>query len=321
MKFLVRPVGYSNELLGESPAYRADYDIFIATIGYETRATYIHKQLADRVKLVVSAPLTRTQSLSFEKNERYFSRKGEVLSGEDSYLEELREIIHRSLHLRRLISSSEPPPVRICVDISSMNRQRLADTVRSLHVDSEVPVDVDWLYAPAKFSPRLIGSGPVQFNDAISGFEGWADPVWPLHAIVGLGLEGSLVLGVLDDLEPAETWIFEPTGLQDAYDRRIERLNSDVFDVTPVEHRFSYDVTQPFTSFLKLSALIDELTVSERRVVLIPLGPKIFALMCMLVGAGNRADVSVWRLSTASEPPVDRIATGHILGLRGISLE
>jgi len=200
-----------------------------------------------------------------------------------------------------------------------MNRPRIAETMLAFYADYPRAIDVDWMYAPAKFSTKLLGAGPVRVNDSVPGFEGWADPIRPLHALVGAGLEGSLVLGVLDDLEPSETWIFEPFGIAKSYDDRIQKLNKDVFAAIPNERHFMYSILEPYTGFLKLSSLVNDLT-RHGRVVIIPLGPKPFALFAFLIGAEDRENVSVWRLSTSSDrDPIDRVPTGQIVGLKGIS--
>lgn len=296
----------------------AEYDVFIGAVGYERRSRFILESLGPRAGAVVAAPFQDHRELSFEKNIKAFGAVGELLDGDERYGKELTGFLAERFGLLHRVARAEPRPMRIAVDISSMTRDRLAKTMRAVYVDSQLPLDVDWLYAPARYSTKLTESGAVQVNDAIPGYEGWGDPILPLHAIVGMGFEGDLVLGVLDDLEPLATWLFEPYGVSASYDRRIAAANQGLPSASSSARHFRYDVTQPYTSFLKLSAVVDDLIVTSR-VVLLPLGPKIFALMCLLIGTGDDGNVTVWRLSAdTGRAPVDRIPNGQILGLRGV---
>ncbi|MFT4394617.1 hypothetical protein ACLTEW_06745 [Gordonia lacunae] len=196
-----------------------------------------------------------------------------------------------------------------------MSRSRLAETVLALLRDSYIDLEIDWVYSPATYDDKLLVSGPVQFNDAVPGFEGWSDPALPLYVAVGVGLEGDRTLGVLDDLEPNETFTFSPEGFNNLYDEGILKLNRDLFKLVPSRNQFSYRVEDPYVTFLKLSSLVD-LWANEARIVLLPLGPKTFALMSFLIALRDDSRVSVWRLSADSvDTPVDRIAAGPILGL------
>lgn len=298
------------------------YDLFVGAIGYESRASHAVLQVIDAVDNVVSAPFERNQLLNYEANLELFHRLGTVLSGDERYRKELREYIDvylESTERRRKILGK---PFRVCVDISSMTRLRLADTMVAIYFDRsehKSSIAVDWIYSPSRYSTRLLNTGPVQFNDAIPNFEGWGDPVMPLHAVVGLGLEGDLALGVLDDLEPADTTVFEPVGFDEAYDRKINERNRNFISGVPLHRRFRYDVTSPYASFLTLSSAVSALS-SVDRVVILPLGPKIFALMSLLIASVEQETVTIWRLSAdVLGEPIDRKAAGPIYGLTAMS--
>ncbi len=291
------------------------YDVFIGAIGYESRATHALEKLLSDVDLVVAAPFEKNRIHCYERNAEVFRKLGQVIPGDYRYRKELRMYIEDAIETKRAKKLLLAEPFRVCVDVSSMTRARTAETMLAIYLDIDASVVVDWVYSPAKYDRQLLDTGPVQFNDAIPGFEGWGDPSEPLHAVIGLGLEGSLVLGVIDDLEVTDTTVFEPMGFHIDYDNKITRRNANFVSGVSDDCRFRYNVTQPYTSFLKLAAVVNRLT-SNGRVVLLPLGPKIFAVMCLLLGVIDRSQVTVWRLSAdAGGGPIDRIATGHILGI------
>jgi hypothetical protein len=314
-----RPGVEVRSLAGRPGEDETAYEVFVGSIGYESRASHIAKVLGSRAGKLFVTPFPDHHAHAFYRNARFFEAAAATQLDPSLYAKELAIAVGERFELLRALDPGRTH-LRICVDISSMTRLRLADTMRALYGDSGVPVDVDWLYAPARYTRRLEHVGPVQVNDAIPGFEGWGDPILPLHGVVGVGLEGDLVLGVLDDLEPFDTWIFEPTGFAAEYDERVRRQNETLLRSTPPTHQFRYDVRNPFTSFLKVSAVVDELRTNGR-VLLLPLGPKIFALICLLLGYSDDRNTTVWRLSALNQgAPVDRVASGEIIGLRGLSL-
>ncbi|WP_156659628.1 hypothetical protein [Mycobacterium sp. 852002-53434_SCH5985345] len=293
------------------------FDLFIGSIGYERRASHAITQLMPQVEKVIAAPFNENQVLNYPRNFDLFCKVGKVISGGELYkgaiIDEVRDWVDVTSARRKVTRQ----PFRVCVDISSMNRLRLAETILALFIEANVaqPMEVSWVYSVARFDRRLLDTGPVKFNDAIPGFEGWGDPMTPLHAIVGLGLEGDLALGVLDELEAADTTVFEPMGFSSSYDQRISARNRDFASGVPSDKRFSYNVTEPYTSFLTLSGVVADLT-SVGRVVILPLGPKLFALMSLLIAAAEQERITIWRLSADTRgDPVDRKAAGPILGL------
>ncbi|MDO3639753.1 hypothetical protein [Mycolicibacterium arseniciresistens] len=284
-------------------------------VGYESRAVYASTILLGNCARIVAAPFETNKVLSYSANQKFFESHGTLLAYDHGYRKELLLAIEDALAEWKTIRGVVKDSFRICVDVSSMTRTRLADTMLAIYSDFEGAVEVDWIYAPAKYSRGLMDTGAVRFNDAIPGFEGWGDPGNVLHAIVGLGLEGELALGVLDDLEVTETITFEPFGFHIDYDRKIARRNENFVAGIPPVNRYQYDVTSPFASFLRLAAVVETLT-PQGRVVLLPLGPKIFAVMCLLLGLGDQNNVTVWRLSAdKGSGPIDRVAAGPLMGL------
>lgn len=253
--------------------------------------------------------------LNYTHNRSYFGSVGQVF---DEQAESYRTLVAtqcksnatawRKAAVLRSGGRIQPPPLRVAVDISSMTRQRIADTMLALYVDSGVPVDIDWLYAPAAHGVAVDSKVQIRINEPIRGFEGWGDPADAVTCVVGAGFEGDLALGVIDELEPADTWIFKPLGYPTG--------NGALFDSVSDDHVQEYRPEQPYRTLLRLDSLVGEL-VLHKRVVILPLGPKIFALLALIIGLSNRREVVVWRLSADSgRIPFDQGAAGPIVGLR-----
>lgn len=297
------------------------YAALIASVGYESRSRYVAERLHTRAARVVGFTFERHQVLSFGQNRRYFERIGEVVdvregeyrSAIGGLVRNLAEAWGRSERIRW--GGRSTAPLRIAIDLSSMTRQRIADTVLAVCFDSGAEIVVDWLYAPATYPGSGGDVGPVRVNEPVRGFEGWGDPALPLAFVFGSGFEGDLVFGVIDALEPSETWVFYAEGYSSRHDSELRLRNRSVFESLGGERLIRYRVDQPYETLVRVGSLVSTLC-SESRVVLLPLGPKIFALLCFLVGASERRGVTVWRLSSdLDRKPVQRVASGDIVGL------
>jgi hypothetical protein len=136
-----------------------------------------------------------------------------------------------------------------------------------------------------------------------------------MSAVVGLGYEQDKALGAVEHLQPGEVWVFAPHSAVEEYSVALKKANQVLLDTVPSSHRLVYEVGQPFDCFVTLESLVDRLA-EEANVILLPFGPKLFAL-CSLLVAWLHSDVAVWRVSAGKgEMPQDRRASGYVYGLR-----
>ena len=118
----------------------------------------------------------------------------------------------------------------------------------------------------------------------------------PPVLVLGLGYENDKAIGAVEYIEPAAIWAFEPTGHDERYSKAIRQANKTLWDVLPQEKRLLYSVYHPFDCFVSLESLTYGL-VRESRPILVPFGPKLFAVCCLLVSFAHPM-VSVWRVSS-----------------------
>ena len=104
-------------------------------------------------------------------------------------------------------------------------------------------------------------------------------------------------------------WAFRPVAGDDDYDSAVQLANGEWLTDLPGGCVHDYRVRDPFGCFVELESLVYGLRQMSR-VVLVPFGPKIFAL-CSLLVATIYSDVGVWRVTPGKfETPVDRVAAG-----------
>lgn len=286
---------------------RVFYDYLVSACGYEGRSLAVAKSLEDRVAVHLVHEYGNERLFSYDKNKRFFE-----------YLDANFLDLH-TVDLRTILTQ-RGSGLRIAIDISCMDRDLIGWLVaETSQLDPAVIVSVDYFYTPGRYAPGLVGSaGTITVNRPARGLEGWATyPDRPLACILGLGYEGELALAAVESLEPSGLYAYSPLGVDEKYDQVVEVNNAD-FLRSMAEPCVYYDVKEPLTLYRSLYSLVRTLSV-QSRVVLVPLGPKVFALACALVAAANTEHVSMWRVSSGEDRiPEERLAAGAPLGVRWI---
>jgi hypothetical protein len=125
-----------------------------------------------------------------------------------------------------------------------------------------------------------------------------------------------MAASALDLLEPAEAQTFIPKGSDPKYLKAVREANEGIGDWCAVDpEEVFYAVSDPFSCFRQLEARVRRLQV-DRRVALVPLGPKIFALIAMLSAALHPGACQVIRVSAGThQEPIPRSSDGDLFGL------
>lgn len=296
----------------EEEFLKEDYDAFIAAVGYERRSRYIAEACQIRARHKYAGAFSDRKVLHFQENHRWFkdSNYNVVEVGDEDFPSWIEKIFARTKWKK--ISNK-----RICVDISSLTRFRLAaivNTVRNIKEDGGITVD--FLYSIAKFSPPPRESGPnVHVGPVMPSFAGWTlDPERPPAAVVGLGYEQDQAMGAVEHIQAADVWAFLPTSQFPEYSRFLLRANKTLLESIPRARRIQYPVDQPMDCFVMLESLTNRVLRSNC-IVLFPFGSKIFSL-CSLLVACLYPEIAVWRVSEGhSAEAIDRIPSEYVVGL------
>lgn len=289
------------------------YDALMATVGYEPRSRFVSDKLAESSDRCYAAAFTTQRVEDFDRNRGWFIDNEFAVAdvADDDYGLWTRSV------LADLADAHIETPI-VCVDVSSINRVRLARLLEMVYHDDRFRgVTADFVYAPAEFKAASVVGGSIQSADAVTPFfAGWGDPSRPLAAMIGLGYEEGRALGVAEYLEPGLLWAFEPFGQDVQYDEENRKANEFLETAWPIPRVVRYRVDHPFDCFLRLESLVAG-QLANARVVLVPLGPKIFALCSMLVALAHSPDVAVWRVTPGQNiKPVPHKASGNLIALR-----
>lgn len=205
--------------------------------------------------------------------------------------------------------------MRICVDISSMSRPMMAQVVFGLSRLRKIDLAVEFVYCPAKYDPPPKSTMPImQSGPVIPEYAGWSTrPDFASTLVVGLGYEYGRALGALEYLEPSAAWAFTALGDDRRYEKAVKKANDDLWNILAKDRIYEYKIAGPYDVACKLESLVYGL-IQYSRPTLLPLGPKIFAIVCLLVAEIHYPAVTVWRVSGDQfETPTDRVADGNIV--------
>jgi len=289
------------------------YNLEVASLGYESRARFIASELRATGKKRMAIGFGTQQTCAYEDNRNWFQRQGFGVNdvADQSFFAFCAETI-------RTLTFDEKETIRVRIDISSMSRYRIAALLAAF-IESEAPQEfvLDFVYAPAEFieppheMSQIESAGPV-----LPQFAGWSEePDRPVATVFGVGFEYDRAIGVVEYLEPSEIWSFRPENRDTRFHEEVFRANSFFWRLVPASHQFTYRIDFPIDCLIDLESLTFGL-LSHARPILIPFGPKLFALCCLLVAHLHFPRVGVWRVSSGTnEGPVDRKADGRIVGM------
>lgn len=298
------------EVVVSASDHLQDWDVLVGAVGYEHRSRHVPLTWAMGSRIRLASAFDTHKELSYADNWAALADRGfdieEHAEGEIRYW----------LYKRLLDVEARPDtPLRLAIDVSSFSRSRIAELVlAAADIATIRDVAIDFGYAPATFVLPVEADTVIEILGPVTPeFAGWTDePETPTTCIIGLGYEPERAVGALEYLEPVGAWAFTPTGVDDRYDRCLEKANETVWDANPRPVRIVYGVDQPLWTFVQLESLVFGLKRMTRP-VLVPFGPKIFAAMCLLVALSHQPETAVWRVSGGqSEQPVDRMAIGPV---------
>jgi hypothetical protein len=289
-----------------------EYDAFIAAVGFERRSRGVAEFLKPKAKKLLACAFSDRKVLNYDENMAWYLDNGYAVTdrGDEGFRAWLEDNLTG-------LSGQDGRPLRLAIDISSLSRFRLAVIVDWLRKrGGENSAIADFLYSVADFSPPAMADAPnVHVGPVLKSFAGWSlNPNQSTVAIVGLGYEENKALGAVEHLQVSQVWLFAPRSSIREYEVELERANGILFESVSRENRIDYRVEQPFDCFVALESLTDRCLRSSR-VVLLPFGPKVFAL-CSLLVACIHENAAVWRVSAGgAEPAVDRIPSKFFCGL------
>ncbi|SIQ19069.1 hypothetical protein SAMN05880582_1011053 [Rhizobium sp. RU20A] len=281
-------------------------DIYIGCVGYELRSsealrTY-NLSISSREKLL----------LDYDCGDRLsYPRNIEFVRGIDC------ELFKNTMELIKAIEYRIVGGPKKCVmlDVTSLDRRVMAKVLESLFDLRAYISNIEIIYYPQTFvEPTAVLEQVLTFAPVTSRFVGEASYSRDaLSLIVGAGYEYGRIVGAIDVLEPERVYCFHPVGTDSRFEEAIYKNNLGFSFLDNPDFLLPYDLLTPYELYQSLRSLI-EVELRERDVLLLPLGPKIFAAISIVIALQLSPSVMVWRHSTTSHSKpstnLDAVADG-----------
>ncbi len=287
------------------------FELAIATCGYETRASYVFKALAFETTRKLVLDYCCDGVLSYDLNKAFY------LGLKDRDIVNIDNQLSARLHEALLLAAKQADPdarVRILIDISSCSRSVMAELLLAIADALPGRAEITCAYALSAFDIPPNGELPSHISEPVVGdLSGWSDDLSkPPCAVIGLGFEPGRALGCMDYLEIPEVRLFMPNGVDKRFELAVREANAVLITEAGSKSILPYQILDPAATYEKMESLIYGLLASFRPVI-IPLGPKIFAALAMILAVRMLPRICVWRTSSGSiSEATDRIANGEI---------
>jgi hypothetical protein len=284
------------------------FDVFIAVSGSESRCTFLASKLKRsdiQSKIALSIDELHDNSLRIE-NDKKFSEWGFTLK-ECSALD-TSTIDHL---LSRYCHQTTANQLDILIDYSSMPKIWYSSMINFFIAYEEKirHVNLWFTYSPSEY----FKSNTTVFNKTFEPLPPQIKSYKPIALIVGLGYEKSRSEELSKQADANVTFAFfaDP-----AYDERfvkevldnnqsfLKHINGDQIIRYPI-----FDLNSINSSLTKLCVNLR----TSHQLILAPIGPKPFTLMCFLLSA-RYPDMKIWKLiSSQKSGKSDRVAQGELL--------
>lgn len=289
---------------------KKEKDIFIGCVGYELRSTEALRTYDEskRIKDKLLLDYCCGDRLSYPQNIEFINGIDCVLFNNTSDL---------IMKIKDIVAGSKKKSVMF--DITSLDRRVMAKVLEILFDLRESISNVEIIYYPQKFvEPVGILEQVLTFAPVTSRFVGESSYSRDaLSLIIGAGYEYGRIVGAIDVLEPERVYCFHPVGTDSRFEDAIYKNNLGFSFLDNPDFLLPYDLSTPDELYQGLRNLI-EVELRERDVLLLPLGPKIFAAISIVIALQLSPSVMVWRHSTTSHSNpstnTDAVANGKRIG-------
>src|SRR5882762_6733617 len=227
-------VGHTKVRPVDRDSIGGEYDLFLGVIGYELRARYIAENLIVAASRRIAIGFESGHLYHYDENTHWYESAGFAVHHlNDADFDQL--VAQQLAKIRDRKSSGED--IRVCVDVSSLTRVRMARLVR-IFAEAQLSgvLEVDFLYSLAAFSPPPASTVPNRHvGPVLPSFTGWwMAPERPLAAGVGLGYEENKALGAVEHVQASSIWTFEPVSPIVDYSPALKQANSTLLTLVPI---------------------------------------------------------------------------------------
>ena len=273
------------------------FDILIMVSGYENRCSFLvtHLKSVAQNKIVFGFLEKRHNGFRPENDRIYEEEHFDFHEASGNNGNDIQEL------LENLIQNQTKEKISVLVDYSCMTKEWYATIINYfVNWDFQLKeIDLYFSYTPSQFEKS---NRKNLFNKRMQppAVEHPGTANRPVSLILGLGYDQDQALDLVNRIRPAATYAFYSDPAQDdRFVMEVQKINREVLHNLPDSHIFRF----PMNDFRRINILLKDLVIDLRlqsQVILAPLGPKPFALNCMLLSA-RYPDVWVWKVQTGKK--------------------
>ena len=284
------------------------FDVFIAVSGYESRCTFLASKLNISeipVKTVLAFDEMKG-SFSRAENDRKFTEWGFTFHEGSSMESSPVDIL-----LNHICIKSKNKHLDILVDYSSMPKIWYNAIINFFiaYEDKLYHVNLWFSYSPSEYFK-------AQKNAVYKSFDSFPHKLnsdRPVALIVGLGYEKSRSGELSKQINAKVTFaFFADPAYDDRFVKEVLENNQLILDHMNGDQIIRY----PIFDLNSINSSLTKLCVNLRtsyQLILAPIGPKPFTLMCFLMAA-RYPDMKIWKVVTTGQSEAgDRKAMGELL--------
>lgn len=283
------------------------YDLAIVGLGYESRSITTYSEYKEKIENVIAIGYKEhNDAFSYEDNLKLYKDSGSTVIEEN-------DLSLFSIFEEELKNQWASKPINCLIDITVMSRSRLATILMLLMENLYKGSCIRVCYELAEFTPPPTEISPIRkigpIIESLSGSLG--DIELPSSVVLGLGYEEGKAIGISNFLDAEKQFLLIPESMDERFKVAVEENNKALISSTSAGYSFTYDVTDPYKSYLELRELLIAITEISRPIV-VPLGPKILSALFVVLSKEMNYELPVWRVSSQHhEDPVDRKSSGN----------
>jgi hypothetical protein len=270
------------------------FDIFIASCGYEPRASFLAQQGLKVQKKIV---------LAFEDNQEDEDRiyNNQIFENLGFKFIKMKGSEYRSIFclFESFIKDHTSNELSILIDYSSMTRMWYGAIIHYLtHLESSgKKIHLYLSYSEAEFiQPLKVETETLNFHP-IDLFCQLSLPTKPTALIAGLGYEKKRIYGLREYFDAEALFLFYTDG--NLFTNDVLKKNEEVVKSVKEENIFPYTLTDLNHMKMLLQDLCEDLK-NDFRVIIAPCGPKPFTLLNFII-ASQMPNIDVWRISAGDD--------------------
>ncbi|KPK85474.1 MAG: hypothetical protein AMS27_07165 [Bacteroides sp. SM23_62_1] len=289
----------STEQVTFNDLYISNFDLILAVSGYESRCTYMVEKikLQNELKIVLAFEEKPDELFRLENDSKYRQLGFQFIPQSGNKCLDNEYLVH-------LVADQNKEALNILIDYSCMTKLWYASII-NYFIRTDLPcnkVSLYFSYTPSRYTePKK--PKPLKIVEPIGCSAHGIIKGKPLALVIGLGYEKDRAEFLRKAIDPEETYIFYTDPADDQ--RFTEKVYVNNFRLIDNLHRdcvFSY----PVRDLKKVDALLTDLCLDLRlnyKIILAPLGPKPFALCCLILAA-RYPDIEVWRVSAGTSESI-----------------